>query len=38
MEWEERGRRFRAARHQRRMDLLTAASTAAKGAAVSVPA
>ncbi|MFB7915239.1 FtsK/SpoIIIE domain-containing protein [Streptomyces sp. NPDC056061] len=32
-EWEERGARFRAARHQRRMDLLTAPVKAAKGAA-----
>ncbi len=33
-EWEERGQRFRAARHQRRMDMLRAPVTAAKGAAV----
>lgn len=37
-EWEERGRQFRAARHSRRMDLLTApqhlAKSAAAGAAV----
>lgn len=33
-EWEERGRQFRAARHQRRMDLLTAPVRLAKGAAV----
>ncbi|WP_242571120.1 ATP-binding protein [Streptomyces sp. NP-1717] len=33
-EWEERGRAFRAARHQRRMDLLTAPVRLAKGAAV----
>ncbi|MEU3705911.1 FtsK/SpoIIIE domain-containing protein [Streptomyces anulatus] len=32
-EWEERGQRFRAARHQRRMDLLSAPVKAAKGAA-----
>ncbi|NBM18801.1 ATP-binding protein [Streptomyces sp. GC420] len=32
-EWEERGRQFRAARHQRRMDLLTAPMDAAKGIA-----
>jgi S-DNA-T family DNA segregation ATPase FtsK/SpoIIIE len=31
-EWEERGQRFRAARHQRRMDLLSAPVKAAKGA------
>jgi S-DNA-T family DNA segregation ATPase FtsK/SpoIIIE len=30
-EWEERGRAFRAARHQRRMDLLTAPQRIAKG-------
>lgn len=30
-EWEERGRQFRAARHQRRMDLLTAPQRLAKG-------
>ncbi|WNI15719.1 FtsK/SpoIIIE domain-containing protein [Actinacidiphila sp. ITFR-21] len=30
-EWEERGRAFRAARHQRRMDLLTAPQRLAKG-------
>jgi S-DNA-T family DNA segregation ATPase FtsK/SpoIIIE len=34
MEWEERGRQFRAARHQRRMDLLTAPQRIAKGALV----
>src|SRR5690348_6851781 len=34
MEWEERGRAFRAARHQRRMDLLAAPQRIAKGAAV----
>ncbi|MFF7156776.1 ATP-binding protein [Streptomyces sp. NPDC008139] len=34
MEWEERGRQFRAARHQRRMDLLTAPQRIAKGAVV----
>ncbi|WP_328466652.1 FtsK/SpoIIIE domain-containing protein [Streptomyces sp. NBC_00448] len=34
MEWEERGRQFRAARHQRRMDLLTAPQRLAKGALV----
>ncbi|MFJ1644945.1 FtsK/SpoIIIE domain-containing protein [Streptomyces sp. NPDC088258] len=34
MVWEERGRQFRAARHQRRMDLLTAPQRAAKGALV----
>ncbi|MFD3922514.1 ATP-binding protein [Streptomyces sp. NPDC058595] len=33
-EWEERGRAFRAARHQRRMDLLTAPVRLAKGVAV----
>ncbi|MFE4607880.1 FtsK/SpoIIIE domain-containing protein [Streptomyces niveus] len=33
-EWEERGRAFRAARHQRRMDLLGAPVRLAKGAAV----
>ncbi|WFB09535.1 ATP-binding protein [Streptomyces sp. LX-29] len=33
-EWEERGRQFRAARHQRRMDLLTAPQRVAKGALV----
>ncbi|MEC4018865.1 FtsK/SpoIIIE domain-containing protein [Streptomyces sp. H27-D2] len=33
-EWEERGRAFRAARHQRRMDLLTAPGRIAKGAAI----
>ncbi|MFC7309458.1 ATP-binding protein [Streptomyces monticola] len=32
-EWEERGQRFRDARHRRRMDLLTAPIDAAKGAA-----
>jgi S-DNA-T family DNA segregation ATPase FtsK/SpoIIIE len=32
-EWEERGQRFRAARHQRRMDLLSAPVKAAKGTA-----
>ncbi|WP_257138455.1 FtsK/SpoIIIE domain-containing protein [Streptomyces sp. rh34] len=32
-EWEERGQRFRAARHQRRMDFLSAPVKAAKGAA-----
>ncbi|WP_430542854.1 FtsK/SpoIIIE domain-containing protein, partial [Streptomyces iconiensis] len=37
-EWEERGRAFRAARHQRRMDLLTAPQRLAKGAAVGVGA
>ncbi|MFF0741985.1 FtsK/SpoIIIE domain-containing protein [Streptomyces sp. NPDC004111] len=31
-EWEERGRQFRAARHQRRMDLLAAPQRIAKGA------
>lgn len=31
-EWEERGRQFRAARHQRRMDLLTAPQQLAKSA------
>lgn len=34
MEWEERGRQFRAARHQRRMDLLTAPQHLAKSALV----
>ncbi|MFE9553216.1 FtsK/SpoIIIE domain-containing protein [Streptomyces sp. NPDC006703] len=33
-EWEERGRQFRAARHQRRMDLLMAPQRIAKGALV----
>ncbi|MCC5032292.1 ATP-binding protein [Streptomyces sp. WAC 00631] len=33
-EWEERGQRFRDARHRRRMDLLTAPVDAAKSAAV----
>ncbi|MGX8907422.1 ATP-binding protein [Streptomyces netropsis] len=33
VEWEERGQRFRAARHQRRMDLLAAPVKLAKGAA-----
>jgi S-DNA-T family DNA segregation ATPase FtsK/SpoIIIE len=33
-EWEERGRAFRAARHQRRMDLLTMPGRVAKGAVV----
>lgn len=33
-EWEERGRQFRAARHQRRMDLLRSPVDAAKGVAV----
>lgn len=33
-EWEERGRAFRAARHQRRMDLLTAPQRIAKGMVV----
>ncbi|GBQ01039.1 cell division protein FtsK [Streptomyces spongiicola] len=37
-EWEERGRAFRAARHQRRMDLLTAPQRAAKGALVGAAA
>ncbi|WP_405807507.1 ATP-binding protein [Streptomyces sp. NBC_00210] len=32
-EWEERGQRYRQARHQRRMDLLTAPLDAAKGVA-----
>ncbi|MEV7136732.1 ATP-binding protein [Streptomyces tauricus] len=32
-EWEERGQRFRDARHRRRMDLLTAPLDAAKGVA-----
>ncbi|WLQ35018.1 FtsK/SpoIIIE domain-containing protein [Streptomyces castrisilvae] len=32
-EWEKSGQRFRAARHQRRMDLLSAPVKAAKGAA-----
>ncbi|MFF1914516.1 ATP-binding protein [Streptomyces sp. NPDC058239] len=35
-EWEERGAKFRAARHQRRMDLLTAPVKFAKGAAAGV--
>ncbi|MEW2284364.1 FtsK/SpoIIIE domain-containing protein [Streptomyces sp. NPDC047841] len=34
-EWEERGQRFREARHRRRMDLLHSPLDAAKGAAVS---
>ncbi|WP_333769832.1 FtsK/SpoIIIE domain-containing protein [Streptomyces sp. IBSBF 2435] len=38
MEWEERGRAFRAARHQRRMDLLGAPQRVAKGAAVATAA
>ncbi|WP_433890739.1 ATP-binding protein [Streptomyces sp. CA-111067] len=33
-EWEERGRAFRAARHQRRMDLLTMPQRVAKGTVV----
>ncbi|WP_405615667.1 ATP-binding protein [Streptomyces sp. NBC_00076] len=33
-EWEERGQRFREARHRRRMDLLTSPIDAAKGALV----
>ncbi|QKW50951.1 ATP-binding protein [Streptomyces buecherae] len=33
-EWEERGRQFRAARHQRRMDLLTLPQRAAKAMVV----
>ncbi|MFF0158204.1 FtsK/SpoIIIE domain-containing protein [Streptomyces sp. NPDC005263] len=33
-EWEERGQRFRDARHRRRMDLLTSPIDAAKGALV----
>jgi S-DNA-T family DNA segregation ATPase FtsK/SpoIIIE len=33
-EWEERGQRFRDARHRRRMDLLTSPVDAAKGALV----
>ncbi|MDJ0346742.1 ATP-binding protein [Streptomyces sp. PH10-H1] len=37
-EWEERGRQFRAARHQRRMDLLTAPQRIAKAAAVGTAA
>lgn len=36
--WEERGASFRAARHQRRMQLLLAPQAAAKGAAVGVGA
>ncbi|WP_328871222.1 FtsK/SpoIIIE domain-containing protein [Streptomyces sp. NBC_00287] len=35
-EWEERGQRFRDARHRRRMDLLTSPIDAAKGAAAGV--
>ncbi|MEU6647685.1 ATP-binding protein, partial [Saccharomonospora sp. NPDC046836] len=35
-EWEERGRAFRAARHQRRMELLSAPQRVAKGAAAGV--
>lgn len=34
-EWEERGQRYRAARHQRRMELLTAPQKTAKAAAAS---
>ncbi|MFJ4988145.1 ATP-binding protein [Streptomyces sp. NPDC088732] len=34
MQWEERGQRFRAARHRRRMDLLYSPVAAAKGALV----
>ncbi|MEU3514160.1 FtsK/SpoIIIE domain-containing protein [Streptomyces sp. NPDC006654] len=34
-EWEERGQRFRDARHRRRMDLLHSPLEAAKGAAIS---
>ncbi|MEV1054642.1 ATP-binding protein [Streptomyces sp. NPDC049887] len=37
-EWEERGRAFRGARHQRRMDLLMAPQKAAKGALVGAAA
>ncbi|MFF5024180.1 FtsK/SpoIIIE domain-containing protein [Streptomyces collinus] len=37
-EWEERGQRFRDARHRRRMDLLHSPMDAAKGAAVSAGA
>jgi S-DNA-T family DNA segregation ATPase FtsK/SpoIIIE len=37
-EWEERGRQFRAARHARRMDLLTAPARAARAAAVGTAA
>jgi S-DNA-T family DNA segregation ATPase FtsK/SpoIIIE len=37
-EWEERGRQFRAARHQRRMDLLAAPQRIAKAAAVGTAA
>ncbi|WP_433341258.1 FtsK/SpoIIIE domain-containing protein [Streptomyces sp. CA-253872] len=33
-EWEERGQRFRDARHRRRMDLLTAPADAARGLAI----
>ncbi|MEV1022268.1 FtsK/SpoIIIE domain-containing protein [Streptomyces sp. NPDC050264] len=35
-EWEERGQRYREARHRRRMDLLTSPIDAAKGAAAGV--
>ncbi|MFI0241989.1 FtsK/SpoIIIE domain-containing protein [Streptomyces sp. NPDC016845] len=35
-EWEERGQRYREARHRRRMDLLTSPVDAAKGAAAGV--
>ncbi|MEU3390449.1 FtsK/SpoIIIE domain-containing protein [Streptomyces albidoflavus] len=35
-EWEERGRAFRTARHQRRMELLSAPERLAKGAAAGV--
>ncbi|WP_152617669.1 FtsK/SpoIIIE domain-containing protein [Phaeacidiphilus oryzae] len=38
MEWEERGQRFRAARHQRRMDMLRAPVHLAKSAAVGTAA
>jgi S-DNA-T family DNA segregation ATPase FtsK/SpoIIIE len=36
VEWEARGAAFRAARHQRRMDLLTAPQKVVKGAAIGV--
>lgn len=38
MEWEERGRQFRAARHQRRMDLLAMPARAARGAVIGTAA
>jgi S-DNA-T family DNA segregation ATPase FtsK/SpoIIIE len=38
MEWEQRGAAFRAARHQRRMDLLTMPARAARAAAIGTAA